>query len=72
MANCSCNPLVCLYLAAILAGFALLGLIFLLPHVLAIGGLLGILAILVVVAIALFALAIIFKALFRLLHSLGR
>ncbi|WP_040225073.1 hypothetical protein [Bhargavaea cecembensis] len=68
--SCSCNPLISLYFLAILAGFALLGLVFLLPAVLLLTGVLGTLAILVVLVIALFALAIIFKALHRLFCSI--
>lgn len=66
MTQWSCNGLVGLLLAAILAGFALLGLILLLPILLAVGGLLGILAIIVVLLIASFAIIIILKALARL------
>jgi uncharacterized membrane protein len=58
-----------LFLAAILASYALLGLFLLVPGLLAppgLGSLLTLLLIIVVILIVLFALAIIFKALAKL------
>lgn len=55
-----------LFLAAILAGYALLGLFLIVPAILPAGPLFTLLVIILVILIVLFALAIIFKALAKL------
>ncbi|KZE37737.1 hypothetical protein AV656_09390 [Bhargavaea cecembensis] len=55
-----------LFLAAILAGYAILGLFLLVPAILPLGPLFTLLVIIVAILIVLFALAIILKALAKL------
>ncbi|VEF48084.1 Uncharacterised protein [Bacillus freudenreichii] len=67
--SCLANTPLCLYLAAIIAGYALLGLTILLPGPLAAFS--AIILIVAVVVIILFSLVLILKALKALISSTG-